>query len=69
MDDYIDFEHPFDDYLVEPEVSITSNVQAQIKAIEQNQPKYLEEVSRFNSTMTQNICIRKYPNDFVFSMV
>lgn len=66
MDDYID--HPFDDYVIPIETE-AKNVQANIAAIEQNQPKYLEEVNRFNSTMTQNICVQKYPNNFVFSMV
>jgi hypothetical protein len=68
MDDYIG--HPLDAYIIPVEAEISSrDVQAQINAIEQNQPKYLEEVQKFNSTTIQRICAEKYTNNFVFSMV
>jgi hypothetical protein len=39
------------------------------ESIEQQQPKFLEEVHRFNSKMEQNVRIERFPGEFKFAMV
>lgn len=39
------------------------------QTIEQDQPRYLEEVHKFNSSSEQRICVQRFPDNFVFSMV
>ena len=37
--------------------------------IEQEQPRFLEQVHRFNASAHQSICVQRFPDNYVFSMV
>ena len=39
------------------------------ESIEQEQPRFLEQVHQFNRNMEQNVRIDRYPGDFKFAMV
>jgi len=39
------------------------------ESIEQEQPRFLEQVHQFNRNMEQTVRIESYPGDFKFAMV